>query len=99
MRLASIIVAALVLASIGCSQQQWDSYWKRPWHVQDLFQKQPESPGQTLVSQIEQAHGAAAWKQHKALQCELALDMNDSRVIDGTMTFTTDNRRSRIDIK
>jgi hypothetical protein len=61
----------------------------------------PLRPAQALpgVAELERAHGADAWKQYDALRCELVVEFDGKRTVDGILTFTTDGTKSRIDLK
>jgi hypothetical protein len=61
----------------------------------------PLRPVESLpgVAEIERAHGRDAWARRHALRCDLVVEFGGKTTVDGTLTFTTDGTRSRIDLK
>jgi len=47
---------------------------------------------------IEEAHGAEAWNDAEAVRAGMALDFGGNRVLEGSMTFSPDMERVRMDV-
>ena len=92
MRTGRIAISFAVILLIGCSQV------KRQWNqISEKIQPstRPTTPG--MIAQLDRAHGAAAWRAKKAFSAEFTV-VCDGEETNGTMTFTTDGRRCRIDL-
>jgi hypothetical protein len=64
-------------------------------HMPHWMQKH-KSPIAHAIDQLEKAHGLNAWRAKQAFSCDLSSD--GETPIQGTLTFTTDGSRSRIDL-
>ena len=104
----ALLAIACVFATTGCSnahfqqfRTSWDEHWSNFFsHVRnfDGFHFKHSSKSAALIKQIEHAHGAAAWKQKSAFSSDLYLELDGKPIIQGTLTFTTDGKKSRLDL-
>lgn len=90
---AAAALLALVACLPGCTRLR--SGWN------DLSSKvspRKETPAQVAVRRMEAAHGASAWRSKRALSADLYVEFDGREQLRGTLTFTTDRARSRLDL-
>lgn len=46
---------------------------------------------------VERAHRADLWRTHEAVQADITVTLDNQAVVDGTMLFTTDGAKARLD--
>src|ERR1041385_8530282 len=84
----SFLIAAILMC--GCQQQNWQ--------LPEVFHPRPKDPAAAMIADMEDAHGLSEWSKHKAVAADLVIIWHDKTVLAGTLSFTTDARKSRLEI-
>jgi hypothetical protein len=87
----SLLLCLLTLAGCGPAPE--------PAAKSAAPEKAALTPGQEFGAAIQQAHGAAAWHAHRALQTGIVVQFGSATAVDGTMLIETSGARSRFELK